>query len=527
MARLKGGHVIVTARAANFPAAIAQARTRRARRGRGDRHSSWSARRAIASEAQTTTRTRRARLARELGGLALGLEQAGAYIATERIGFARYLKLWRESRQKVLDWFDPTLMSYAHDTGLAATWATSVARLSPESRRLLDRLAMLAPDPIPDSLLDVAVPGEAADYDAHKARAGLYAYSLDRARDGEDGAAKGFVIHRLVQDFARRAMTEERRGEALREALGWVNAAFVGEPQDVRSWPVLDPLAPHALAVARRADEAGIAEPTGRLFIMFAVLLLCEGAFRRGRAALRRALAIVEASYGPDHPDVAAGLNNLAVLLSDHKPPRARPSRSIAARWRSTKRATGRITRGGGTPQQSRGLASRLRTASARPSRSFAARWRSRRKAMGQITPAWRTHSTISRCCSKPRTASPRRSRSCRRALAIGEESYGPDHPNVAESLNNLARLLEATNRLGEAEPLFRRALAIDEPSFGPDHPDVALRPQQSRGPACDHEPPRRGRAALVAARSRSTKRVSGRTIPRWRPASTISRASL
>ncbi len=60
----------------------------------------------------------------------------------------------------MLDWFDPALMSYDHDAGLAATWATSVDRLSPESRRLLDRLAMLAPDPIPDSLLDVAVPGE-------------------------------------------------------------------------------------------------------------------------------------------------------------------------------------------------------------------------------------------------------------------------------------------------------------------------------------------------------------------------------
>ena len=26
----------------------------------------------------------------------------------------------------------------------------------------------------------------------------------------------------------------------------------------------------------------------------------------------------------------------------------------------------------------------------------------------------------------------------------------------------------------------MRRALAIDEKSFGPDHPDVAMRPQQS-----------------------------------------------
>ena len=63
-----------------------------------------------------------------------------------------------------------------------------------------------------------------------------------------------------------------------------------------------------------------------------------------------------------------------------------------------------------------------------------------------------------------------------RRALAIDEASYGPDHPNVARDLNNLASLLWATNRLGEAEPLMRRALAIDEASYGPDHPTVAIR---------------------------------------------------
>ena len=59
-----------------------------------------------------------------------------------------------------------------------------------------------------------------------------------------------------------------------------------------------------------------------------------------------------------------------------------------------------------------------------------------------------------------------------RRALAIDERSYGPDHPTVATRLNNLALLLWTTNRLAEAEPLFRRALAIDERSYGPEHPD-------------------------------------------------------
>ena len=58
-----------------------------------------------------------------------------------------------------------------------------------------------------------------------------------------------------------------------------------------------------------------------------------------------------------------------------------------------------------------------------------------------------------------------------RRALAIDEKSFGPEHPNVAMGLNNLAQLLQDTNRLAEAEPLMRRALAIDEKSFGPDHP--------------------------------------------------------
>ena len=145
-------------------------------------------------------------LARELGGLALGLEQAGAQIAAAHISFARYLKLWNDNREKALGWSDPTMIGA--ERTLATTWATSVARLSAESLRLLDRLAMLAPDPIPDSLLDVPVPGEAADYDVQKARAELFAYSLIAQAKSEDNVSMGLVVHRLVQDFARRAMSE-------------------------------------------------------------------------------------------------------------------------------------------------------------------------------------------------------------------------------------------------------------------------------------------------------------------------------
>ncbi|MFN7999618.1 MAG: tetratricopeptide repeat protein [Acidobacteriota bacterium] len=44
----------------------------------------------------------------------------------------------------------------------------------------------------------------------------------------------------------------------------------------------------------------------------------------------------------------------------------------------------------------------------------------------------------------------------------------GADHPNVATDLNNLAQLLQDTNRLAEAEPLMRRALKIDEAELRP-----------------------------------------------------------
>jgi hypothetical protein len=50
-----------------------------------------------------------------------------------------------------------------------------------------------------------------------------------------------------------------------------------------------------------------------------------------------------------------------------------------------------------------------------------------------------------------------------RRALAVdeNEKSFGPEHPEVAIRLNNLAELLSATNQLAEAEPLFRQVLRI------------------------------------------------------------------
>ena len=58
-----------------------------------------------------------------------------------------------------------------------------------------------------------------------------------------------------------------------------------------------------------------------------------------------------------------------------------------------------------------------------------------------------------------------------RRALAIENTRSRPSRR--CHRLNNLARLLQDTNRLGDAEPMYRRALAIFQKSLGPDHPNT------------------------------------------------------
>jgi len=60
-------------------------------------------------------------------------------------------------------------------------------------------------------------------------------------------------------------------------------------------------------------------------------------------------------------------------------------------------------------------------------------------------------------------------------ALRVAEATFGPEHPDVAVSLNNVALLYHTQGRYAEAEPLYQRALRITEKALGPEHPDVAL----------------------------------------------------
>ncbi|MEY4808465.1 MAG: hypothetical protein RLZZ206_2854 [Cyanobacteriota bacterium] len=60
------------------------------------------------------------------------------------------------------------------------------------------------------------------------------------------------------------------------------------------------------------------------------------------------------------------------------------------------------------------------------------------------------------------------------RALALEEKTLGHNHPVTASSLDNLAELYLSQGAYAKAEPLFLRSLAIREKALGPDHPDTA-----------------------------------------------------
>lgn len=62
-----------------------------------------------------------------------------------------------------------------------------------------------------------------------------------------------------------------------------------------------------------------------------------------------------------------------------------------------------------------------------------------------------------------------------KRDIAITEKVLGPEHPDLAARLNNLANLYSITGRLAEAEPLCVRAIAIIEKALPADHPHQAL----------------------------------------------------
>jgi tetratricopeptide (TPR) repeat protein len=457
-----------------------------------------------------------AAVAEILDGLPLALVQAAGYVRTSGRALGEYAELLRTRLGDVLREGRPA----DYPLTAAATWRLSFERIEreqPAAAGLLRLCAFLAPDDIPVGVLRAGageLPRElrrAAGDEVRldRAIAELRRYALVERRDDR------LSVHRLVQAVVRDSLAGEQGRRWLAAAARLLEHAFPDEVRDPKVWPVCARLLPHAqLAVDQAGEQVVEPRATSWLLDRIATYLHYRGEFSSARPLYERALAICEKVLGPDHPDTATSLNNLAGLLLDQgELAAARPlfERALAIHERvlgpdhpntaaNLNNLAGLLRDQGelaaARPLFERALEVRERVlgpdhpdiasslnnlallledqgelAAARPLSERALEVRERvlpdhpDTATSLDNLAWLLKAQGELAATRPLFE---------RALEVRERVLGPDHPDTATSLNNLALLLEVQGELAAARPLFERALAVCEKVLGPDHPDTA-----------------------------------------------------
>ena len=286
---------------------------------------------------------------------------------------------------------------------------------------------------------------------------GPYAQALKAIAEGNNKKADGLLdeTQRFVDHHIQQAKDKAQTKIFIARMQ---NASYAGRPQDALQY--CDKLKPLVSEDSQILNE-------------MAAVYNKNAMYEKAEPMCKRALAIDEASFGKDHPNVARDLNNLAQLykatnrLSEAEPLMKRALAIDEARLGKDHpnvaidlnnlaqlyQATNRLS--DAEPLMKRALViDEARLGKNHPDVAID---------LNNLAQLYQDTNRLSKV--EPLM---------KRALVIWEKSLGENHPQVATALNNLALLYDATNRLAEAEPLMKRALAIDEARLGKDHPDVA-----------------------------------------------------
>ena len=210
-----------------------------------------------------------------------------------------------------------------YPASVAVTWQTTIDQLTPGQLALLQLLAWFAAEPIPTWVFESAdaewvwrgatrtLP---TDWEPagglFDALAGLAGFSMLRW----DADSETVSVHRVVQQILRDRIGNDT-ARWVKHSAELLNAVLPDAPGDVRAWKRWEPLRPHVAAAIEHADQAGIAHPTSRLMNQLAQLLYAKALYPQAEPLMRRSLAIDEATYGPDDPEVATRPSNLAGLM--------------------------------------------------------------------------------------------------------------------------------------------------------------------------------------------------------------------
>ena len=225
---------------------------------------------------------------------------------------------------------------------------------------------------------------------------------------------------------------------------------------------------------AWKEDNLGPEHPdTATSLNNLALLNHNQGLYAKAEPLYQRALVIREKVLGPAHPDTAQSLNNLASLYgSQGFYAKAEPlyQRALTIREKALGPAHP------DTAQSLNNLAELYRAqglyAKAEPlyQRALAIR----EQTLGPEHPDTATSLISLADLYRDQGIYAKAEPFYQRALAIREQTLGPEHPYTATSLNNLAELYRAQGLYAKAEPFYQRALAIKEKALGLEHPDAA-----------------------------------------------------
>ncbi|MFL5807134.1 MAG: FxSxx-COOH system tetratricopeptide repeat protein [Roseiflexaceae bacterium] len=442
----------------------------------------------------------------QLGDLALALHMAAAYLAQRPyLPLAAFLAQLQaqpldHAALATLDDTSPTEhlqhvaqtieLSYAlladdrrptTDDGAVTTQNSELKTQNSLARQLLDLAAHCAPaEPIPLDLLRRAAESKeqraenqagetAGDELTGAAIQRLVAIGLARYA----GEGQALSVHRLVAAYARRGQDQAAvaaLADVVADVLGWMTKEIDDAGLPARMLPLL----PHAQHAAEAAEARG-SQHAATLLNNLGYYFKSIAGYAKARALYERALRIDEATFGPDHPEVAIDVNNLGGVAKDQGDlPAARALYQRALQI--FEQHLGDTHPNVATPVNNLGLVAQDQGDLPAARTLFERALRIDEATYGPDHPYVAIRVNNLGTVAQDQGDLPAARAYLERALRIDKAAYGPDHPKVAIRVNNLGGVAKAQGDLPAARALYERALRIDEAAFGPDHPNVAIR---------------------------------------------------
>jgi tetratricopeptide (TPR) repeat protein len=428
-------------------------------------------------------------LSETLGGLPLAHEQAAAYCERLEKPLAEYRKRFEAAPARLLDDARDAPAEYHDRLTVTKTFALAIdeaAKLHEAVEPLIIHAALLAAEPLPLFLFaegrekfGAPLAEALADDGLDEALAALRAFALIERQTITDErdpsiATETIRMHRLVRQVAADRTSGAARERAQCALIAALAAVYPDEISDAKTWPRARRLDGPALALINAAPPEAAEEAASRLLNGLAAYRQhALGAYAQARPLYERALALREKRLGPEHPDTAETLNNLALSLREegnHEAARPLLERALAI----NEKALG--AEHAATATSVNNLALLLRDqgdlAAARP--LFERALASVEKAFGAEHPATAASLGNLGLVLKDEGDLAAARSLLERALAIDEKALGADHPDTANDLSNLALLLKQAGDLAGARRLYERALAIEEKALGGEHPRAA-----------------------------------------------------